>query len=114
MATTHRRNKPIRIDKDALDRWKVAAGLPLDDGAAANAAVRLAATWRELEAEAHAGGAYFLLNLLRDGHLTPADLADMTITVRGTDMHVGVAGVTRAVYGVNPGNVGALLRAAGD
>ena len=38
----------------------------------------------------------------------------MTITVRGTDMHVGVAGVTRAVYGVNPGNVGALLRAAGD
>ena len=109
-----RRNKPIRIDKEALDRWKEAVGVPLDDGAAANAAVRMAATWREREAEAHASGMHFLLHALQDGHIPVAALGELEITVKGTDVHVGAAGVSFAAFGVNPGNVRAKLRAAGD
>ena len=107
-------NQPIRIDAEALAAWKQACGIPLSDYAAANAAVSLAATWREREAEAHAGGMFFLLNLLRDGHIPLDALSDLEITVKGTDVRVGVSGVTRAVYGVNPGNIGAMLRVAGD
>ena len=107
-------NQPIRINTEALAAWKQACGIPLSDYAAANAAVSLAATWRELEAEAHAGGIFFLLNLLRDGHIPLAALGDLEITVKGTDVRVGVPGRILAIYSVNPGNIGAMLRAARD
>ena len=54
METETRSSKPIRIDKNALDRWKAAVGVPLDDGAAANAAIRYATLARQIETQAAA------------------------------------------------------------
>lgn len=104
-------NQPIRINSEALAACKQALGIPLSDYAAANAAVSLAATWREREAEAHAGGMFFLLHALRDGHLPVSALDDLEITVKGTDVRVSVPGGSTATLGVNPGNIGAKLRA---
>ena len=100
---------------DELARWKAELGvIKVDDHAAANAAVSLAATWRELEAEAHASGMHWLLHWLQDGHIPLAALGELKITVKGTDVHIGVPGGTLATLGVNPANIGAKLRAAGD
>ena len=114
---------------DELARWKAELGvIKVDDHAAANAAVSLAATWRELEAEAHASGMHWLLHWLQDGHIPLQDghiplqdgyiplaaLGELKITVKGTDVHIGVPGRTFATLGVNPANIGAKLRAAGD
>ena len=68
----------IRIDADALAEWKRTVGIPLDDGAAANAAVRLASTHREREAGCIAHGARWLLQLLRSGY----------VEVDGCEVHV--------------------------
>ena len=95
------RNKPIRVDADALAEWKRKVGIPLDDGAAANAAVRLAAEWREREAEAHASGMFFLLHALQDGHLPVAALGELEIVVKGTDVRVTAPNGATATLGVN-------------
>ena len=85
-------NQPIRINSEALATCKQAIGIPLSDYAAANAAVSLAATCREREAEAHAGGMHFLLHALQEGHIPVEALGDLEITVKGTNVHIGVRG----------------------
>ena len=95
-------NKPIRIDADALARWKATTGIELDDGAAANAAIRTAAGLREREAEAMAYGMRWLIDLIDRGHV-PAG-PDVTISVEGSKLTISTAG----------GQIVAVLEAGGS
>lgn len=78
-------NTQIRIDREALDRWKAAIGLPLDDGAAANAAIRLAAELPERELHAMRYGMRWLLDLMQRGHLQGLD---MSIEIEGSEIAI--------------------------
>ena len=76
-------NRAIRIDEEALARWKEAAGGELDDNAAANAAVRMAADAQVREVAAEALGMQRLAAWVADGHADPAALVagDVEVTV---------------------------------
>ncbi len=82
----------IRIDRAALDRWKELVGVKLEDGAAANAAIHVAADMPRRELEAKASGMHWLIGWLQDGHADPAALAagDVEITVTDTKLHVRI------------------------
>ena len=73
----------VRIDEEALARWKEAAGGELDDNAAANAAVRMAADAQGREVAAEALGMQRLAAWVADGHADPAALVagDVEVTV---------------------------------
>ena len=78
-------NAQIRIDRKALDRWKEVVGMGLDDGAAANAAVNVAADLAQREAEALARGMQWLADWAARG------LVDMQ-ALRGGDVEIRVEG----------------------
>ena len=86
MESKPRRNKPIRIDKNALDRWRETIAVPVNDGALANAAIRLAASHREREAACIAHGARWLLRLLRTGYV---ELDGCEVHVEGNLVTIG-------------------------
>lgn len=93
-------NKSIRIDAAALERWKLASGIELNDGEAANAAVRTAASLRQIQAEAMAGGIEWILHALRAGHIPSTDVK---VTVEGAEVRVAeVGGHVVAVFAPNP------------
>ena len=96
------KNQPIRINAEALAACKRAIGIPLSDYAAANAAVAMVGDLHVRTAEAHASGMFYLLSVLQDGHIPVSALGDLKITVRGTDVSVGVPGGPTATLGVNP------------
>ena len=83
------RNKSLRVDAVALARWKATTGLELDDLAAANSAVRMAASMHErraeLRADALADGMQWLLDLIQRGEVVPEEA---TITRKGMQIVV--------------------------
>ena len=82
-ATPLGRTWPSGLTREALARWKEAAGVELDDNAAANAAVRMAADAQGREVAAEALGMQRLAAWVADGHADPAALVagDVEVTV---------------------------------
>ena len=93
--------RPMLGRKQVIDRWKAATGIELDDGAAANAAVRTAANLRQREAEAMARGMQWLLSMIQDGHVPSRP--DLDITVKGDEVRISDpdGGRLWAVVGTN-------------
>ena len=96
-------NAQIRIDRKALDRWKEMVGMGLDDGAAANAAVHVAADLPQREAETLARGMAWLASWVADGHADVEALrsGDYTIRAAGDRVRVRI-GAGHFGVGVNP------------
>ena len=82
-------NRAIRIDEKALDAWKRATGIELEDGEAANAAVRTAATMHEREASAMASGIEWILHAQRAGHVPSTDVE---VVVEGREVRIREVG----------------------
>ena len=96
----------IRIDPAALAAWKQATGIELDDGAAANAAVRLAADVEARERWAEAYGMKRVIDWVARGLADPQALAagDAEVTVTGDlEIHARI-GDARFVLGHNSVN----------
>ena len=55
----------LRIERLALDAWRAALGVDLDDGAAANSAIKTAADIRRREAESMALGMHWFQDLVK-------------------------------------------------
>ena len=93
----------IRIDRAALDRWKELVGVKLEDGAAANAAIHVAADMQRRELSAKAAGMQWLLGWIADGHADPGALVAGDVEVRVTDtaLHVRI-GAAHFHIGTNP------------
>ena len=93
----------IRIDRAALDRWKEVVGVKLEDGAAANAALHVAADMQRRELSAKARGLQWLLGWIADGHADPAALVagDVEVKVGDTELRVRI-GAARFIIGSNP------------
>ena len=98
----------VRVETDALDAWRRALGAQIDDRAAANSALRVAADIQRREKEAMAYGMERLLDWVARGLADPQALADgdVEITVadverRGVELRVRI-GQNRFVLGSNP------------
>ena len=76
----------VRVDRDALDRWKAAVGVPMEDAPAVRSALELAATMREREAGCIAHGARWLLELLRSGYVV---VDGCEVSVEGKQVTIG-------------------------
>ena len=99
-------NRAIRIDEEALARWKEAAGVELDDNAAANAAVRMAVDAAADSVHAQAYGMKRVIDWVARGLANPQALAAGDVEVTVTDdmeIHVRI-GEARFILGHNPVN----------
>ena len=109
-------NRAIRIDEEALARWKAAAGVKLDDNGAANAAVRMAADVEADEVHSEAYGIRRALDWVARGHVNLEALVagDVEVTVgEDLEIHTRVGG-NRLIVGHNPVNhIRRVERAAG-
>ena len=76
----------MRVDRDALDRWKAAVGVPLEDAPAVRSALDTVATMREREAGCIAHGARWLLQLLRSGYV---EIDGCEVRVEGAQVTIG-------------------------
>ena len=77
----------VRVDPEALRRWRSVLGIEISDSAAANAAVFVAADLPQREAEALARGMEWLTDWVARG------LVDMQ-ALRGGDVEIRVEGST--------------------
>ena len=78
-------NRAIRIDEAALAAWKQAAGVELDDNAAANAAVRMAVDTAADAVHAEAYGMKRVLDWVARGLADPQALVAGDVEVTVTD-----------------------------
>ena len=86
------KNKPLRVDAQALAAWKRATGIDLDDLAAANSAVRVAADLPRREAEAVSRGMNWIVNWAERGLFDMQALrgGDVEIRVEGLEVHARI------------------------
>ena len=99
-------NRAIRIDEAALSAWKQAAGVALDDNAAANAAVRMAVDAAADSVHAQAYGMKRVLDWVARGLADPQALVAGDAEVSVTDdleIHARIGGA-RFILGYNAVN----------
>ena len=99
-------NRAIRIDEAALSAWKQAAGVALDDNAAANAAVRMAVDASADSVHAQAYGMKRVLDWVARGLADPQALVAGDAEVSVTDdleIHARIGGA-RFILGYNAVN----------
>ena len=99
-------NRAIRIDESALAAWKQAAGVQLDDNAAANAAVRMAVDAAADSVHAQAYGMKRVIDWVARGLADPQALAagdvDVSVT-EGLEIHARI-GDARFILAYNAVN----------
>ena len=93
----------VRVDPEALRRWKAVLGIEISDSAAANAAVYVAADLAQREAEAVSRGMNWIADWAERGLFDMQALrgGDVEIRVEGSEVRARI-GDAHFVIGSNP------------